>query len=182
MNKIVKLLNPSQITHYFLPLLKRLSSAEWFTGRISACGLYASGYAKCTEEQQAELRTAFAQLIQDDTPMVKRAAAKALADFSKELTQQQLISHLLPLFLRLTNDDQDTVRLLTVEDLVQIAKMVSQEEARQYLLAPLKSLGQDRSWRVRYMVATHFNEVRMRTIMKPIIIHCLLIFSFFTFI
>jgi serine/threonine-protein phosphatase 2A regulatory subunit A len=57
MNKIVKLLNASQITHYFLPLLKRLSSAEWFTGRISACGLYASGYSKCTPEQQNDLRT-----------------------------------------------------------------------------------------------------------------------------
>ncbi|CAO3653378.1 unnamed protein product [Mucor hiemalis] len=159
MNKNVSVLNASQITHYFLPLLKRLSSAEWFTGRISACGLYAAGYAKCTPEQQNDLRTAFAQLIQDDTPMVKRAAAKALADFSKELTKEQLISHILPLFLRLTNDDQDTVRLLTVEDLVQIAKMLPPEECRQYLLATLKSLGQDRSWRVRYMVATHFNEL-----------------------
>jgi serine/threonine-protein phosphatase 2A regulatory subunit A len=75
------------------------------------------------------------------------------------LTQQQLISHILPLFLRLTNDDQDTVRLLTVEDLVQIAKMFTPDECRQYLLSTLRSLGQDRSWRVRYMVATHFNEL-----------------------
>ena len=174
MNKIVKLLNASQITHYFLPILKRLSSAEWFTGRISACGLYAAGYSKCTPEQQNELRTAFAQLIQDDTPMVKRAAAKALADFSKELSQQELISHILPLFLRLTNDDQDTVRLLTVEDLVQIAKMLTPEECRQHLLVTLKSLGQDRSWRVRYMVATHFNEVRKRLDCKidEILIYC----------
>jgi serine/threonine-protein phosphatase 2A regulatory subunit A len=79
MNKIAKLLNASQITHYFLPLLKRLTTADWFTGRISACGLYAAGYSKCTADQQHELRTAFAVLIQDDTPMVKRAAARALA-------------------------------------------------------------------------------------------------------
>lgn len=57
MNILVKLLSPFQITNYFLPLLKRLSNAEWFTGRISACGLYAAGYAKCTAEQQSELRT-----------------------------------------------------------------------------------------------------------------------------
>lgn len=78
-NKIVKVLNNQQITNFFLPLLKRLTAADWFTGRISACGLYAAGYSKCTPEQQSELRTSFAQLIQDDTPMVKRAAAKALA-------------------------------------------------------------------------------------------------------
>lgn len=78
MNQVAKQLNNSQVTHYFLPLLKRLTTADWFTGRISACGLYATVYSKCTAEQQNELRTAFAQLIQDDTPMVKRAAAKAL--------------------------------------------------------------------------------------------------------
>ncbi|CEG78577.1 hypothetical protein RMATCC62417_13160 [Rhizopus microsporus] len=146
-NNIAKLLNAFQVTHYFLPLLKRLSNAEWFTGRISACGLYAVGYSKCTPEQQSELRTSFASLIQDDTPMVRRAAAKALANFSKELTPEVIINNILPLFLRLTTDDQDTVRLLTVEDLVQIAKVISPEEFRQYLLSTLKALGQDKSWR-----------------------------------
>ncbi|EIE84536.1 hypothetical protein RO3G_09246 [Rhizopus delemar RA 99-880] len=159
MNILVKLLSPFQITNYFLPLLKRLSNAEWFTGRISACGLHAAGYAKCTAEQQSELRTSFAQLIQDDTPMVRRAAAKALSNFSKELTPQLLVTSILPLFLKLTTDDQDTVRLLTVEDLVQIAKILSPEEFRQCLLPTLKSLGQDKSWRVRYNVASHFTEL-----------------------
>ncbi|KAG1552494.1 hypothetical protein G6F49_008662 [Rhizopus delemar] len=159
MNILVKLLSPFQITNYFLPLLKRLSNAEWFTGRISACGLHAAGYAKCTAEQQSELRTSFAQLIQDDTPMVRRAAAKALSNFSKELTPQLLVTNILPLFLKLTTDDQDTVRLLTVEDLVQIAKILSPEEFRQCLLPTLKSLGQDKSWRVRYNVASHFTEL-----------------------
>ncbi|KAI8973007.1 armadillo-type protein [Pilobolus umbonatus] len=159
MNKIVRLLNSTQTTHYFLPLLKRLANAEWFTGRISACGLFAAGYAKCTDEQQNELRSGYAQLIQDDTPMVRRAAAKSLAGFTKELTEQHVINTILPLFLKLTNDDQDTVRLLTVEDLLQIAKMLSFDECRQHLLGTLKSLGQDKSWKVRYMVATHFTEL-----------------------
>jgi serine/threonine-protein phosphatase 2A regulatory subunit A len=73
-----------------------------------------------------------------------------------------LINNILPLFLRLVNDDQDTVRLLTVEDLVQIAKMFTPEECKQHLLSTLKSLAQDKSWRVRYMVATHFTEVKKK--------------------
>jgi serine/threonine-protein phosphatase 2A regulatory subunit A len=75
------------------------------------------------------------------------------------LTPQLLVTSILPLFLKLTTDDQDTVRLLTVEDLVQIAKILSPEEFRQCLLPTLKSLGQDKSWRVRYNVASHFTEV-----------------------
>lgn len=68
--------------------MKRLTTADWFTGRISACGLYAVGYSKCTPEQQSELRNSFSQLIQDDTPMVKRAAAKALAVKKKKKKEE----------------------------------------------------------------------------------------------
>ena len=65
----------------------------------------------------------------------------------------------MPLFIKLTNDDQDTVRLLTVEDLLQISRVLSVEENKTTLLPILKSLGQDKSWRVRYMVASKFAEV-----------------------
>ncbi|KAI9029088.1 armadillo-type protein [Phycomyces nitens] len=156
--KIVALLNASQIEHYFMPLLKRLTSGEWFTSRISATGLYAAGYPKCTPEQRSELRVLFAQLIQDDTPMVRRAAAKSLKDLIKELSKDVIITNILPLFIKLSSDDQDTVRLLTVEDLVQMARILPPEESKQHLLPILKQLGQDKSWRVRYMVATHFTE------------------------
>ncbi|KAI9276001.1 armadillo-type protein [Sporodiniella umbellata] len=159
MNTIVKLLNNGQISNYFLPLLKRLTTAEWFTGRISACGLYATGYSKCTVEQQNELKLSFAQLAQDDTPMVRRAAAKALSNLVLELTPEVSIQWALPLLLKLAGDDQDTVRLLTIEDLVQIAKAFSPGEFKHYLFPTLKALGQDKSWRVRYTVASHFTEL-----------------------
>ncbi|KAG0193517.1 hypothetical protein DFQ28_004850 [Apophysomyces sp. BC1034] len=159
LSKTVVLLNASQIEHYFIPLLKRLSSGEWFTSRISATGLYAAAYPKCSTDQQTDLRSMFAQLVQDDTPMVRRSAAKALGFFAKELTKEQLLTQLMPLFIKLASDDQDTVRLLTVEDLVQISSMLSQDECKQYLLPTLKSLAQDKSWRVRYMAASHFAEL-----------------------
>lgn len=75
------------------------------------------------------------------------------------MTQPQLINGILPLFFRLISDDQDTVRMLTVEDLIQIAKMLTPEESKQHLTSVLKSLAQDKSWRVRYEVAKRFTEV-----------------------
>ncbi|KAI8372723.1 armadillo-type protein [Radiomyces spectabilis] len=157
--KIGCVLSTSQTEHYFVPLIKRLTSGEWFTCRISAAGLYATAYPKCTSEQQEELRSLFTQLMQDETPMVRRSVAKTVADFVKQVSKDQLLNQILPMFIKLTNDDQDTVRLLTVEGLVKIAHMLSQEERKQYLLPILKSLGQDRSWKVRYMVASHFSEI-----------------------
>ena len=75
------------------------------------------------------------------------------------MDKEDLTSSIMPLFIKLTNDDQDTVRLLTVEDLLQISRVLSVEENKTTLLPILKSLGQDKSWRVRYMVASKFAEV-----------------------
>ncbi|KAI7846725.1 armadillo-type protein [Circinella umbellata] len=157
--KVAHVLSSSQVENYFVPLLKQLTNGEWFTSRISAAGLYAASYSKCTNEQKAELRSLFSQLIQDDTPMVRRAAAKSLGDFAKQLAKEDLNSSIMPLFIKLTNDDQDTVRLLTVEDLLQISRILSVEENKTTLLPILKSLAQDKSWRVRYMVASNFAEL-----------------------
>lgn len=45
------------------------------------------------------------------------------------------------------------MRLLTVESLVIMASVLSHEEARIHLLEMLKKLCNDKSWRVRYMIA-----------------------------
>ena len=61
------------------PLVQRLSRGEWFTSRTSSCALYAPVYDKVSTTIQDDLRRAFASLSADDTPMVRRAAAKWLA-------------------------------------------------------------------------------------------------------
>lgn len=77
-NKMVVLLSQSDIDTHFIPLLKRLSQGDWFTSRTSACALYATAYPKASTSAQSEMRKMFADLCHDDTPMVRRAAAKAL--------------------------------------------------------------------------------------------------------
>ncbi|CAO3587754.1 unnamed protein product [Absidia cylindrospora] len=157
--KIVTLFNEFKVEYYFLPVLTSLTNGEWFTSRTSATGLFAAAYDKLSTGRKSELHNLFAQLIQDDTPMVRRAAAKALGDFTKKVDKKDFLTTLMPFFLKLTKDDQDTVRLLTVEDLLKTTSILTTEENKQHLLPILKSLGQDKSWRVRFMVATHFAEL-----------------------
>ena len=71
-------LSKSQIEQYYIPLVQRLSRGEWFTSRTSACALYAPVYDKVDPAVQDEMRKAFTTLGSDDTPMVRRAAAKWL--------------------------------------------------------------------------------------------------------
>jgi serine/threonine-protein phosphatase 2A regulatory subunit A len=74
-------------------------------------------------------------------------------------SQPHITTDGLQIYRKLQQDDQDSVRLLTVEDLIVIAKRLSGAEVKEQLLRQIKQSIGDKSWRVRYMAANHFNEV-----------------------
>ena len=100
-------------------------------------------------------------MVHDDTPMVRRQSATNLSKFVKEMTASIVIDEMIPLFKHLASDDQDSVRLLTVEILIAIAEVVPKEQQSSHgiLLTALRSLFEDKSWRVRYMVADRFEKI-----------------------
>lgn len=163
LNKVCGFLSQSKVEEAFVPLTIRLSQADWFTSKISATGLYDVPYAKATPPTQEQLRQQFGKLVHDDTPMVRRQAATNLAKFVKAMPASIVIEEMIPLFQHLAGDDQDSVRLLTVEILVAIAEVVPKEQQSSHgvLLTALRSLFDDKSWRVRYMVADRYEKVRL---------------------
>ncbi|KAF8078611.1 armadillo-type protein [Lyophyllum atratum] len=128
--KVAAVLSQAQIEEYYIPLLKRLSQGEWFTSRTSSAALYPAVYAKVSTPP---LLTHFAQ--------------------------HHVLSDGLPIYRRLQSDDQDSVRLLTVEDLIVLAQRMSPAEVKEQLLKQIRHSIGDKSWRVRYMAANHFNEL-----------------------
>ncbi|KAL8656564.1 MAG: hypothetical protein Q9226_002627 [Calogaya cf. arnoldii] len=161
LNKICGELSQSQVEEYFIPLTVRLSKADWFTSKISATGLYNVPYSKASQTSQEGLRQQFGQLVHDETPMVRRQAANNLAKYVKEMPASIVIEEMIPLFQHLASDDQDSVRLLTVEILIAIAEAVPKEQQTSHgtLLTALRTLFEDKSWRVRYMVADRFEKI-----------------------
>lgn len=95
--------------------------------------------------------------------MVRRQAANNLAKFIKAMPPAIVIDEMIPLFQHLAADDQDSVRLLTVDILIAIAEAVPKEQQSSHgvLLTALRSLFEDKSWRVRYMVADRFEKVHL---------------------
>ena len=87
-------LSKSQIEQYYIPLVQRLSRGEWFTSRTSACALYTPVYDKVDPAVQDEMRKAFATLGSDDTPMVRRAAAKWLGVSGDDLSSPSTVANL----------------------------------------------------------------------------------------
>ena len=63
------------------------------------------------------------------------------------------------MFSNLAQDDQDSVRLLSVENCVALARLLPPDENITYVLPVIRAATQDKSWRVRYMVAEQFTEL-----------------------
>lgn len=161
LNKICEVLSQKQVEDHFIPMVLRLSKADWFTSKVSATGLYCIPYRKSSPGMQQALRQQFGHLVHDETPMVRRQAANNLTKFTKELTTPIIIEEVIPLFQYLASDDQDSVRLLSVPILISIAEEIPKEQQSSHgvLLTSLRNLFEDKSWRVRYMVADKFEGV-----------------------
>lgn len=161
LNKIGEQLSEKQIEENFIPMVLRLSKADWFTSKVSATGLYCVPYRKASPSSQQTLRQYYGGLVHDDTPMVRRQSGNNLAKFIKELNTQIVIDEMIPLFQHLATDEQDSVRLLTVDVLISIAEEIPKEQQPSHgvLLTSLRNLFEDKSWRVRYMVADRYEKV-----------------------
>lgn len=160
LNRVAEQLSDVHLLEHFVPLIRRLAQGDWFTSRISACGLIAVGYARMQPPVKAEMRGSFGQLCRDDTPMVRRAAASNIGAIATAMHVADDGDHfkadLLPLFTTLSADEQDSVRLLAVENCVRVGKLLPAAENYASVLPIIRAISQDKSWRVRYVVAEHF--------------------------
>ncbi|NWQ72195.1 2AAA phosphatase, partial [Neopipo cinnamomea] len=136
--------SPPDLEGHFVPLVKRLAGGDWFTSRTSACGLFSVCYPRVSSPVKAELRQASCGSCS--------GSAWGFPGGSLSLTCPSPVPHLSPL-------PQDSVRLLAVEACVSIAQLLPQEELEGLVMPTLRQAAEDKSWRVRYMVADKFTEV-----------------------
>ncbi|AQL02361.1 Serine/threonine-protein phosphatase 2A 65 kDa regulatory subunit A beta isoform [Zea mays] len=94
----------TDIVDWFIPVVKRLAAGEWFTARVSSCGLFHIAYPSALDQLKTELRTIYGQLCQDDMPMVRRAAASNLGKFAATVEQNHLKTEIMSIFDDLTQD------------------------------------------------------------------------------
>ena len=102
--------------------------------------------------------------------MVRRAASGKLGEFAKVVEKESLKSDLVPMFVNLAQDDQDLVRLLAVEASVSIAGVLGPEDVEQLVMPTLRQSCEDKSWRVRYMVADKFTEIQVYIIENEMVL------------
>lgn len=114
--------------------------------------------------------------------MVRRAAAAKFGEFAKVVELDHVKNELIPLFNGLAQDEQvsiqimksrkkkqniihwiylkDSVRLLAVEACIVLATLFKPDDVEKLLLTSIKQAIDDKSWRVRYVVADKFVELQ----------------------
>lgn len=90
---------------------------EWFTARVSSCGLFHIAYPCAPENIKSELRTIFGQLCQDDMPMVRRAAATNLGKFASTVEPSHLKTNIMSMFEDLTQDGMISYNVIIFDSL-----------------------------------------------------------------
>ncbi|XP_044271308.1 serine/threonine-protein phosphatase 2A 65 kDa regulatory subunit A alpha isoform-like [Tribolium madens] len=159
MKNICKSLDKEQCEKSFFPLIEGMISSDWFTTKCSAGCLIAMSYEKMSQEKQTELRNFFRNLIQDESPMVRRSSGTSLIDLISVLDVEVIKSEFVPVFDNLAQDEQDSVRTLAVDVGVAISKKLKDFEVYEYLMATFKQLSEDESWRVRQRIAFTIHEI-----------------------
>jgi len=157
--KIMALMTEIQIENFIVPMIRKLSTNEWFTAKQSACALIPNIYTKVNANTKKEMRQIFTKLCSDETPMVKRAACENFGLLCLSVEYSAVKAELFPIFLKLVKDDQDSVRLLTVNAAVSVAKTLKPADHVTKLLPVIFQLCADKSWRVRYMAADKFVDL-----------------------
>jgi len=159
---VIRALDGALVAEHVVPVVQRLTTGDWFTGRVSACGLFAAAYSRlgASAAEHAEpkklLRHLYGTLCGDDTPMVRRAASRHIGGLVAAVEKEFAVADLLPLFVQLAGDDPDSVRLLAIENCTAFARAFTQAENAAHILPLVRSCAGDKSWRVRNNVAREF--------------------------
>ena len=152
--------NASVCVSACFPALMRLYKAEWFSSKISASGLSPFVYPHVPEDSKAQIRSLFIACANDETPMVKRAAAFNLYRMVSVVEKPFAISELLPVYHTLACDEtQDSVRSSCVAASISFCRILNESEAELYVRDTVAALATDKSWRVRLAVVKVYAEL-----------------------
>lgn len=150
----------AQVWQDMFPVMKRLAEAEWFTPRRSACGLLGPIYAQADASHRPELLEMLKTLVADETPMVRRAVASAMAPMALASNGAKVAQDvLLPVWISLTEDPHFSVRVAAVHITASLVQAVGKDVALQTIVPHLQRLSGSRGWRVRNALAGQLGGV-----------------------
>ncbi len=100
----------------------------------------------------------FIQVSQDEIPQVRKVAAITLNDMIK-MVPKVPEGELFKIFAQFFKDEQDSVKMQGIDSCVVFCKHMPQAKVAVNLLPYIKKYAEDKSWRIRYLVADRIMDL-----------------------
>ncbi|XP_057659205.1 serine/threonine-protein phosphatase 2A 65 kDa regulatory subunit A beta isoform-like [Diorhabda carinulata] len=160
LKSIAKDLNSELTESLFLPLLETLANEDWFTSKCSAVALFPIVYSKVKEDKKEDVRHNFRLLSQDDSPIVRKAAAIGLVDLIPLLDKESIKNEFISVFDNIANDNMDSVRVHAIKAAIIICNRLTEIEIEDFIFKTLERLADSDSWKIRQVVAKNIAEIQ----------------------
>lgn len=164
--KVIGAMTQADVESVAAPIVSALGAGDWFTAKVSGAALIAPVLARLNGQNsptRTQLLNLFAaQLCADDTPMVRRAAAKHLGNVAAVVSTDDILAKIVPAWQRLVGEDNDSVRTLGVGQTSKIAPLLDTDASRERVIVPvIRGCANDRSWRVRLAMAADIGSLAL---------------------
>lgn len=154
MREFIKTLSDEQIQKDVMNLINTISAQEYFTWRVSACYLIRMCYEKSGRDKE-KLRTLYFKLCDDETPLIKKTAAKEFGPLCLVIEKEIVISDMITYYKKFITES-DSIRVTLLPSLVQLVKLFHNTDYQRLNIQFVVAASEDKSWRVRHELAKIF--------------------------
>lgn len=151
LRKLVPSLSDDQVQKNLIPIILNISNMEAFQWKVSACYLVRICYPQAGKEKE-RLLSLYLKLCDDDTPIIKRTAAKEFGPLCLIIEKDFVKNEMLNYYKKFMSES-DTVRVTILPAIVQMSKIFQDNESQKNNLQYIINASNDKSWRVRNELA-----------------------------
>ena len=156
MRKLIISLSDDQVQKDIVPLILAISNIEAFQWKVSSICLIRTAYPKAGKEKE-KLRALYFKLCDDETPIIKRTAAKEFGPLCLVIEKEHVSNDMITYYKKFMNET-DSVRVTILPSLVQLAKLFQNSDLQKTNLQFVVAASEDKSWRVRNELAIIFPQ------------------------
>jgi serine/threonine-protein phosphatase 2A regulatory subunit A len=138
-------------------MILQIAENPMFQTKVSSCYLIRVVYPKAGNLKD-KLRELYFKLCDDDTPIIKRTAAKEFGQFCLVLEKEIVHSEMVTYYKKFMTES-DSVRVTILPSLVQLVKLFQNSESQKTTIQFVVAASEDKSWRVRNELSKIFPEI-----------------------
>jgi serine/threonine-protein phosphatase 2A regulatory subunit A len=155
--EILKTFNEEQIQKDVMNMITIISNQDYFTGKVSAGYLIRMAYEKAGKERE-KLRSLYYKLCDDETPLIKRTAAKEFGPLCLVM-EKEIVNPEMTNYFKKFMADSDSVKVIALSSLIQLVKLFHNTDNQRMNLQVVVAASEDKSWRTRHELARIFPQL-----------------------